>query len=63
MNRDRGQQNLTPMEKNAAERMIDERQRQQDEYIMKKQYESTQKSMVYEQKNKDVLSNFLRLRF
>ncbi len=51
------------MEKNAAERMIDERQRQQDEYIMKKQYESTQKSMVYEQKNKDVLSNFLRLRF
>lgn len=63
LNRDRGQQNLTPMEKNAAERMIDERQRQQDEYIMKKQYESTQKSMVYEQKNKDVLSNFLRLRF
>ena len=31
LNRDRGQQNLTPMEKNTAERMMDERQRQQDE--------------------------------
>jgi len=62
LNRDRGQQNLTPMEETAAMRSINERQRQQDEYIMKKQYEATQKSMVYEQKNKEVLSNFLRLR-
>lgn len=63
LNRDRGQQNLTPMEKHNAERIMNEHQRQQNEYIMKKQYESTQKSMAYAEKNKEVLSNFLRLRF
>ena len=62
LNRDRGQQDLTPMEKSTALRSINDRQRQQDEYIMKKQYESTQRSMIYEEKNKDVLSSFLRLR-
>ena len=62
LNRDRGQQNLTPMEETAAMRTINERQRQQDEYIMNKQYQATQRSMIYEQKNKEVLSNFLRLK-
>lgn len=62
LNRDRGQQDLTPMEESTALRSINDRQRQQDEYIMKKQYESTQRSMIYEKKNKDVLSSFLRLR-
>ena len=63
LNRERGQQNLTPIEKQNAERIMNEQQRQQNEYIMRKQYEATQKSMAYEQKNKEVLSNFLRLRF
>jgi len=62
LNRDRGQQNLTPMEENEARKTINNHQRQQDEYMMKKQYEATQKSMIYEEKNKEVLSNFLRLR-
>ena len=50
------------MEENEARKTINNHQRQQDEYMMKKQYEATQKSMIYEEKNKEVLSNFLRLR-
>lgn len=61
MNRDRGTQNLTPLEKSASEQMM---KRQHDEYekiMLKRQHESKLKTMEYEQKDKNVQAYFMRL--
>jgi hypothetical protein len=59
--RERGKQSLTPIEKAEAERILAMNQKQQETVIMQKQYNSNLKSMEYAEKNKTVLSNFLRL--
>lgn len=59
----RSGQNITPMEQKNAEKMIYDMQRNQDLYIKQKQYEHTQKSLINEKKNNEVLANFLRLQF
>ena len=59
--RERGRQSLTPIEKAEAERILAMNQKQHETVIMQKQYNSNLKSMEYAEKNKTVLSNFLRL--
>ena len=59
--RERGNQNLTPLEKTQAEKMMEMQQKEHDKMIMKKQYNANLKTMEYEEKNKQVLSNFLRI--
>jgi len=59
--RERGNQNLTPLEKTQAEKMMEIQQKEHDKMIMKKQYNASLKTMEYEEKNKQVLSNFLRI--
>jgi len=59
--RERGNQNLTPLEKTQAEKMIEMQQKEHEKMIMKKQYNASLKTMEYEEKNKQVLSNFLRI--
>jgi hypothetical protein len=59
--RERGNQNLTPLEKTQAEKMMEMQQKEHEKMIMKKQYNANLKTMEYEEKNKQVLSNFLRI--
>jgi len=58
----RGQQTLTPLEKHEAERLLSMQEKQFQERIMQKEYQSNLRTMEYEQKNKTVLSSFLQLR-
>lgn len=61
LNKERGMQDITPLEKHTSENII---KRQQDEYekmIFKKQHQSNIKSIDYESKNKDIHAYFLRL--
>lgn len=58
---ERGQQNLTPIEKERAERMLSEQTRQYQQQIQHKEYLSELKTQKNIEKNKTVLSNFLRL--
>jgi len=59
--RERSKDPMTPLEKNQAELMLSEQERQYRETIMKKEHAAKLKSMEYEQKNKTVLGNFMRL--
>jgi hypothetical protein len=59
--RERGNQNLTPLEKTQAEKMMEMQQKEHEKMIMKKQYNANLKTIEYEEKNKQVLSNFLRI--
>ena len=59
--RERGNQSLTPLEKQEAEQLLSVRDKQYREKIMQKEHSSNLKSMEYAEKNKNVLSNFLRL--
>ena len=61
-NRTRGQQDLTPLEKTHAEKMLQEQDRILREKMARKQYESTIRTQKYEEKNKSVLSTFLQLK-
>jgi len=58
----RGTQNLTPLEKHEAEKLLSMQENSFKQHIMQKEYQSTLKTMEYEQKNKVVLSSFLQLR-
>lgn len=60
-NRERSKQMSGPLEKEEAERMLSEQERQYRELMMKKEHAAKLRSMEYEQKNKSVLANFLRL--
>jgi hypothetical protein len=60
-NRERSKQMAAPLEKEEAERLLSDQERQYREMIMKKEHAAKLKSMEYEQKNKSVLATFLRL--
>ena len=59
--RARGSQSLNPMEKQDAERQLQQENAVYKQQMMQKEYDAKLKSMEYEQKNKSILSNFLRL--
>lgn len=59
--RERNNQSMTPLEKEQAESMLSEQDRQYRDTMMKKEYAAKLKSMEYEEKNKTVLGNFIRL--
>jgi hypothetical protein len=58
----RGQQYLTPFNKNEAEHMLSSKEEMFKKTMMQKEYQANLKTMEYEQKNKTVLSSFLQLR-
>ena len=60
--RARGQQNLTPIEKNVAEHLLREKEMELSKKIAEKQYKSTLATRKYEEMNKNILSGFLRLK-
>lgn len=59
--RERSKVSMTPLEKNQAELILSEQERQYRETMMKKEHAAKLKSMEYEQKNKTVLGNFMRI--
>jgi hypothetical protein len=59
--RERGRQQLNPLEKTDAERMLVEQEVQYKERMLQKEHASSLRTMQYEEKNRAVLSNFLRL--
>ena len=61
--RERGQQSTAPLSKPEAERMLAQTDQLYREKMMKKEYSSNLKNMEYEEKNKSVLSNFLRIKY
>ena len=52
---------VTPYERSQAEHMIREQERIRQERLSNKQYLAAQRTMEYEEKNKQMLANFLRL--
>jgi hypothetical protein len=61
MNRERGSQDLTPLKKEQAERLLAEQQRMMKEKIANHEHRSNLKTKKYEEKNKSILSTFLQL--
>jgi hypothetical protein len=59
--RERGKQTLTPLEKQEAEHVLASQDKVYRERMMRKEYEAQMKSSQYTEKNKTVLSNFLRI--
>ena len=59
--RERGIQSCNPLDKKESEYILETQQREHEQLIMKKQYQSKLQSMEYEQKNKQVLANFMRI--
>jgi len=59
--RERGKQTLTPLEKQEAETVLASQDKVYRERMMRKEYEAQMKSSQYTEKNKTVLSNFLRI--
>jgi hypothetical protein len=57
----RGIDNLTPLEKEKAERFLREREQKKREEMLAKQHHSNLQTMEYEKKNQSILSSFLRL--
>lgn len=61
LNKVRNSMDLTPLEKENAERILREKEQQKREFILAKQHESNLKTMEYSKKNKSIVSSFLRL--
>ena len=61
MNRERGNQDLTPLQKEKSEKILEEQHRLMKEKMSKKEHESILKTKKYEDKNKSILSSFLQL--
>ena len=59
--RERRKQNMTPLEKQEAERILSQQNETYTQQMMQKEYDAKLKGMEYEKKNKSVLSNFLRI--
>ena len=53
---------LTPLEKEKAERILREREHVKREQMLAKQHQSNLQTMEYEKKNQSILSSFLQLR-
>jgi len=62
LNQERGSQSLTPLEKTQAEKMLQDNKLQYEQDLMKKKFQSNLRTMEYEEKNKAILGNFLRLK-
>lgn len=62
MNRDRGQQDLKPIDKTQAEQMLSHQQRIQKETYSQKNHQDILKTQQYAEKNKTILSAFLHLK-
>jgi hypothetical protein len=60
--RARGQQILTPLEKEEAEKVLSSQDQQYKQRIMQNEYNANLRTLEYEQKNKTVLSSFLQLK-
>ena len=58
----RSNQSTTPMEKQEAEMILAQQDKTYREKMMKHEYASNLQNMQYEEKNKSVLSNFLRIK-
>lgn len=61
LNKVRNSMDLTPLEKENAERILREKEQQKKEIILAKQHESNLKTMEYSKKNQSIVSSFLRL--
>jgi hypothetical protein len=61
LSQERSKQNLTPLEKSEAEAQMRQQEQIHKEALMKRQYEAKLRTLEYEEKNKRVLANFLRL--
>lgn len=61
LSQERSKQNLTPLEKSQAEAQMRQQEQIHKEALMKRQYEAKLRTLEYEEKNKRVLANFLRL--
>jgi len=61
--RERGKQSLSPLEKQEAERLLAQQDKTYRQRMMQKEYDAKMKTMQYEEKNKSVLSNFLRIKY
>jgi len=61
LNRERGMQDLTPMEKTVSENMLRKQQIDYEKIMLKRQHEAKLKTMEYEKKDKDVQAYFMRL--
>jgi len=62
MMRERGKQSLTPLEKQESERILAQQNTQYQEQMMQKEYVDKLKTMQYEEKNKNVLATFMRIK-
>lgn len=60
-NRARAETAGKPLEKTEAEALLANREREMQEKMMQKQYQSNLRTMEYEQKNKNVMASFLYL--
>ena len=61
--RERGKQSLSPLEKQEAEQLLAQQDKTYRQRMMQKEYDAKMKTMQYEEKNKSVLSNFLRIKY
>lgn len=59
--RERGKQSVTPLEKQQAEHLLAEQDKTYRQRMMQKEYDAKKQTMKYEEKNKGILSNFLRI--
>jgi len=59
--RERGSQSLTPLEKHEAEHLLSNKEQQYRERMMNKEHVSNLQTLQYAEKNKNVLSHFMRL--
>ena len=57
----RGSQSLTPMEESQARTVLRENNSNYEKMMMQKQYDANLQTMKNEEKNKSILSNFLRI--
>ena len=61
LQQERGAQTLEPLATTDAEKLIDENERAYKERIIKQQFDSNRKTDQFEEKNKSIISSFLRL--
>jgi hypothetical protein len=61
LNRERDGQDLTPLVKSHAQKILEQQQHEYEKRLLQKQYDSRLKTIQYEEKNKQVLANFMRL--
>jgi len=57
----RGQQNLDPLGKTDATRLLEEQEKQWRDHMMRREYDAKLRTMAYEEKSKNVISHFLHL--